>query len=95
MDDFFIPILVTLIMARHVLNVMIYRREHDYHEYTDGVASDFSEEEVAKRDAAVALHFLSFFTFFWINYKKKANKQLVVASNSVMAIAILFYFAFR
>lgn len=47
--------IITLI--RTIINIIIYRIEYDYHDHTDGVAINFSREEVEKRDNAIILFF--------------------------------------
>lgn len=76
-------LLVTI--ARLVINIIIYRSEYDYNEYTDGVAVNFDKEEVAKRDTAVVLWTLALFTLFWRKVKNK-NKAMSVGAN-ILSIA--------
>lgn len=77
--------IVVVSIARLIINIIIYRSEYDYRKYTDGVAINFSEEEVAKRDSAIALWALSLFTFFWTKVKGE-NRNMSIVSNTLSFI---------
>lgn len=85
MELLVISSIVGILIARLIINIIIYRSEYDYSEYTDGVAVNFTEKEVAKRDNAVVLWALALFTFFWKNVRKE-NRKMSIVSNMLSAV---------
>ena len=81
--------IIILNIIRTIINIIIYRHEYDYHDHTDGVATNFDPKEVEKRDNAVILIVLSFLTILWFKYSKPENRQRVITSNIVSLVCIL------
>lgn len=77
--------IIVITIARLIINIVIYRSEYDYREYTDGVAISFNEEEVAKRDSAIVLWTLALFTIFWRKVRSD-NRKMSVVSNALSAL---------